>query len=229
MSWLHRVLGKDGVTQLAVDSQNFAARVVARPSPVGTHGAFSLSATSGVMAAGLAANAEIFQFRWTNAAVQQHLRSVRLEAGNAGTAFAAGVATFSMRLARAWTVDGTGGTALTFTGSDQKKRSAFATTLAPSGTSVRIASTAALTAGTKTLDSNDFAGLTTGVQAVAGVTLLTPGTYLWERNTADEWPCIFTQNEGFVIRATVPITGTWTFNIDMEWSEIDPAQLDGWP
>lgn len=227
MSWLHRVLGKDGATQLAVDSQTFAARTTQRPLQVGSRGSYSLSLTSGVMAAGLAANSEIFQFRWTNATLWMLLRSVRIEAGGI-IAFAAGVGTFGMRMARSWSADGTGGTAVTFGTNDQKKKTAFATTAAPSASGVRIASTAALGAGTKTLDGNDFAGLTCGVPATAGATLLTPGTYLWERNTADEWPGIFTQNEGFVIRATVPATGTWTFNVDLEWSELDPTLSDGW-
>lgn len=226
MSFLHRLLGADGVSQAAVETSK-ALRVTGRPMVIGARGAYSLSVTSGVMAAGLAANAEIFQFRWTSATLVALLRSVRIEAGNAGTAFAAGVATFGMRQARTWTVDGTGGTAITVATNDQKKKTAFATTAAPSGTGIRVASTAALGAGTKTLDGNDFAGLTCGVLATAGHTILTPGTYLWERNTSDEWPIYYAQNEGFVVRATVPITGTWTFNLDMEWNEIDPALIDG--
>lgn len=227
MSWLHRVLGKDGATQLGVDSQTFAARVTHRPMMVGSRGAYSLSASSGTMAAGLAANSEIFQFRWTSSSLYALLRSVRLEAGSIA-AFAAGVGIFGMRMARSWSADGTGGTAVSFGTNDQKKRTSFATTAAPSALGVRIASTAALGAGTKTLDANDFAGLATGVTATAGVTLLTPGTYLWERNTGDEWPIVLAQNEGFVIRATVPATGTWTFNVDMEWNELDPSVVDGW-
>jgi hypothetical protein len=228
MSWLHRSLGKDGASQWAIDS-SFAGRVSQRPSALGaTGGAYSLSVTSGVMAAGLAANSEIFQFRWVHATFAQHLRSIRIEAGNAGTAFAAGVATFTATVARSWSADGTGGTAITFGTNDQKKRTSFPTTKAPSGLGVRCASTAALGAGTKTLDGNAFAGLTCGVLATAGTTILTPGTYLWERNTGDEYPFYYLQNEGFVIRATVPATGTWTFNVDLEWSEIDPAVVDGW-
>lgn len=226
MSFLHKLLGADGVTQAVVETSK-ALRVTGRPVSIGARGAYSLSVTSGVMAAGLASNSEIFQFRWTSSTIQALLRSVRIEAGNAGTAFAAGVATFGMRIARSWSADGTGGTAITFGLNDQKKKTAWATTAAPSNAGVRVASTAALGAGTKTLDGNDFAGLTCGVLATAGHTILTPGTYLWERNTADEWPVIFAANEGFVVRATVPITGTWTFNLDMEWNEIDPAVIDG--
>lgn len=228
MSWLHRLLGRDGSTQLGIDSQTFAARMTSRPAMVGSRGAYALSVSSGTMAAGLAANAEIFQFRWTHASYLMLLRSIRLEATASTTAFTAGVATFGGRIARAWTVDGSGGTAIIFGANDQKKKTAFATTVAPSNTGIRVASTGALTAGTKTLDGNDFCGLACGVQATAGFGFLPPGTYIWERNTSDEWPLTFVANEGFVIRATVPATGTWQFNLDMEWSEIDPVQVDGW-
>src|SRR5947209_8198432 len=108
MSWLHRLLGKDGATQLAVDSWNSALRMSARPTAVGSRGSYSLSVTSGVMAAGLVANSEIFQFRWTHASYLMILRSIRLEAAVNTTAFTAGDAIFAGRAARTWTADGTG-------------------------------------------------------------------------------------------------------------------------
>ena len=227
MSFLQKLLGKDGTTQAAVEAKHAALRVTGRPMDVGVRGAYGLSVTSGVMAAGLAANSEIFQFRWTSNLYRCLLRSVRIEAG-AIIAFTAGVGTFGMRHARVWSADGTGGTAISFGTNDQKKLTGMATTAAPTATGVRCATTAALGAGTKTLDGNDFAGLSCGIPAVAGQTILTPGTYLWERNTSDEYPPNYGQNEGFAIRATVPATGTWTFNVDLEWSEVDPALIDGW-
>lgn len=198
------------------------------PKIQGQRGSYSLSVASGVMAAGLAANSEIFQFRWTSSVMYKLLRSVRLSAANAGTAFAAGVATFAMCFARSWTADGTLGTAVTFGASDQKKKTAFDTTQAPSNAGVRISSTAALGAGTKTLDGNDAAGLSVGVQAVAGIQLLAPGTFLWTREVMNKWPGIFAANEGFVIRATVPATGTWGFTVDLDWDEADPKIIDLW-
>jgi hypothetical protein len=43
---------------------------------------------------------------------------------------------------------------------------------------------------------------------------------LFGMDVANEWPLVFVQNEGFVIRGTVPATGTWEFGVLMEWSEI---------
>jgi hypothetical protein len=38
-----------------------------------------------------------------------------------------------------------------------------------------------------------------------------------------EMPLLLAQNEGFLLRATVPQTGTWSFSIAAEWDEIPPA------
>jgi hypothetical protein len=45
-------------------------------------------------------------------------------------------------------------------------------------------------------------------------------TSLYGRITPDEYPVMFEQNEGFVIRCTVPATGTWVFAVNVEWSEV---------
>ena len=66
-----------------------------------------------------------------------------------------------------------------------------------------------------------------GGQAAVFTTVM-PGTFLWQRNTSDEYPLLFEQNEGFVIRATVPATGTWQFSINVEWAEVDPTAVTGW-
>lgn len=189
-----------------------------------TGGTYAWGAVSGTMAAGLAANSEIFQFRHSSASFTAPLHSVKLSASVAGTAFAPGVPNFSMTIARGWTVDGTGGTGIAFTGNTNKRRTDFATSSQASG-NTRIATTAALTAGTKTLDTN------TG-PTIVGVTgtattgqIVQPGTVLWERTTGAKYPVLFEQNEGFVIRATVPATGTWVFAAIVEWEEPTPGDF----
>jgi hypothetical protein len=42
---------------------------------------------------------------------------------------------------------------------------------------------------------------------------------LWNRPEADSYPLLFAQNEGFIIRATVPATGTWAFAVTVDWNE----------
>jgi hypothetical protein len=233
MSWLQRLLGSDGTTQLAVDSKHQAARVSGRPMELATRGAYSLGVVSGVMAAGLGANAEIFQMRWLGTAgLYMLLRSVRISAGPGTTAFAAGPIEFNLTMARSWSADGGAGTAVVFsTANTNKKRTDFPLS-AFSDTGVRFSATAALTAGTKTLDTNRAASITSFVSSVATTAasgpFVQPGTILWQRDTDDEYPILFEANEGFVIRATVPATGTWQYSLAVEWSEIDPAVVSGW-
>jgi hypothetical protein len=237
MSWYHGILGKDAATKLAVDSTHFAARFAGRPMHLGANGAaFALSFTSGIMAAGMAANAEIIQMRWIHATFKCLLRSIVVNIYRASaTAFTAGTVNVTATHARGWSVDGGAGLPIVFsTFNTNKKRTDFNLSKF-SDTGVRRSDTAALTAGTKQLDTNPFASLGGFVGAVAPAatvevapSIIGPGTYLWQRNTHEEYPVLYEQNEGLVIRATVPATGTWGFAIGVEWAEIDPAEVDGW-
>lgn len=233
MSWLHRVLGKDGATQMGVDSKHFAARVSGRPMELGTRGAYALGVGSGTIAAGIAANAEIFQMRWVDATRICLVRSIILNAARDTTAFTAGPFQFEARMRRAYTADGASGTAIVFsTANTNKKRTDFPLSLF-SDTGCRVSNTGALTAGTGTLDTNAFAHMTGFVSSAATTAadnpMVQPGAYLWQRNTHEEYPLLLEQNEGFVIRVvTMPATGTWRFSVNVEWAEIDPAAVDGW-
>ena len=35
-----------------------------------------------------------------------------------------------------------------------------------------------------------------------------------------DYPVILAQNEGFIIRATVPITGVWNAGFNISWAEL---------
>lgn len=230
MSWLHRILGKDGSSQLVVDPKHFAARVSQRPMELGARGAYSIGLVTGILPAALGANSEIMQFRWVDSTRVAIIRSVRVSAAISTTAFVAGVPpTIELRAARAWSAQGTGGTGITFGANDAKKRTDFATTLVAAG-DVRIATTAALGAGTKTLDGTAIASAIGNTAAATATTqIIPPDTKLWERLTGDEYPLVLESNEGFVVRSVqVPGTGTWTAAICVEWSEIDTALVEGW-
>lgn len=195
-----------------------AAAQFAAPAPrVSTpdlNGSYSMAAASGTMAAGLTAGAPIFSFRYGGSGMAV-IRKVILSAGNAGTGFAAGVSTFDLYAARAFTVSDTGGTAVAITTNNGKLRTAFATTGA---SSVRIAATGTLTAGTRTLDTTQLVSFTVGTVVTAGITLLAPTDLL--PKAAGEMQPIFATNEGFVIHATVPATGTWVFSVTVVWDEV---------
>lgn len=233
ISFAQGVVQKGGASSNLTEVEpSKSARVTQRPMDVGTRGCYALAVTSGVMAAGLAANSEIGQMRWIDATRIMLLRQVRISAGPGTTAFAAGPIEFSLTAARTWSADGTAGTAVVMsTANTNKKRTDFPLSLF-SDTGIRFSATAALGAGTKTLDTNKMAAITSWVSSVATTAdsspFVAPGTVLWQRDTADEYPLLFEQNEGIAIRATVPITGTWQFSINVEWCEIDPTAITGW-
>ena len=222
---------------LEVGAATKAARIEARPIDVGALGAYQVSYTSGTMAAGLGAAAPIFSVRWGDATRTMLVRRVSLLAQNAGTAFTAGLTLFDIIVARAFTASDTGGTAVVLTGNQTKKRTSFGSSLV---TDMRGSATATLSAGTRTLDTLALATVFGAVQATATNFIFLPasghpmtaaaiaatGTYgdgglaLLEPEISNSWPLVLVQNEGFVIRATVPATGTWRFNVQVEWAEV---------
>ena len=225
MSWIHRLLGKDGTTQLGIDPKHFAARVAQRPMEVGARGAYHAAFYTGVLPAALGANSEIFQFRFVHASFQAMPRRVLVAAAVSTTAFAAGVpVAIEMRHARSWSAQGTLGTGITWGSNDGKKKTSHASTVLAAG-DVRIATTAALGAGTKTLDGTPCGHVLWQPGTAVNQMNLTP---IWER-IADAYPPNYLNQEGFVIRSVeVPATGTWKACIVVEWDEIDPAGVDGW-
>lgn len=206
--------GSSGV-EVEVEAATKAARVVQRPNDYGSLGIYNKSMTSGTMAAGLAANSNIFQFRYSGASVAL-IRRIRLSAGNAGTGFTAGAGTFSVFPARSFVASGSGGTAGTLTGNNGKLRTSMGTTGVGD---IRVSSTAALTAGTWTLDTDPICGVTVGIVATAGIGILSPADLFL--HDGGQYPFVCAQNEGFTIQATVPATGTWTFSAQVEWEELN--------
>ena len=220
-----------------VGASTKGARIEERPVDVGSLGAYQVSYTSGTMAAGLAAAAPIFSCRWGDATRTMLVRRVSLIAQNAGTAFTAGLFTFDLIVARGFTASDSAGNAISLAGNNQKKRTSFGSSLI---TDLRGSSTATLTAGTRTLDALPIATIKGAVQGTATNFLFVPGsghpmtaaaiaatgTYggrgvdLVYPEIGNSWPVVLVQNEGFLIRATVPATGTWLFVVELEWAEV---------
>lgn len=208
---------------IQVDPTHQAARVSVRPMEL--LGSYSIAALSGIMAAGIAGNSPVFCFRWapvdtTRVAL---VRKLRFTAGNLGTAFTAGGVTIAAFIARTFTVIDTSlGTVLTTSGNNQKRRTSHAAS-ANVAAQVGISATAAQVAGTRTLDANAFATFTTAVPNTAGSVLVPQPGYLIDPTEAGKYPQVLAVNEGIIIQATVPATGTWTFAVDMDWDEALPS------
>jgi hypothetical protein len=213
-----QIVGTNGTTVQEVDTNTHAAHVTLRAEDYGSLGAYSLASGNGAsaMAAGIAANSPIFSFRWGNASNLALVKRVLLSMGCGATAFAAGAATFNLVAARSFSASDTGGTSILPSGNQGKLRtSGMGTTLL---TDARISATAALSAGTRTLDANALATAVQGVPAVAGQQILAPYPLLDQR--PGEHPFVLAQNEGFVITCTVPATGVWFFGVKVDWLEI---------
>jgi hypothetical protein len=212
----------NGGTVADVDGTTFRAlRVAQRPVDYGALGMYAANWVTGVMAAGLAANAEIFQARWTDATRFCAVFDIGCDGAGGIVAFTAGATKFEAMIARGWSADGGGGTPLTITGNNQKLRTSMATTLFGA---IRGSATAALTAGTKTLDSHGIGAVCGAVTVNAGDKVLVPGK-LFSARDVDNHPIILASNgsstsEGVIVRATVPATGTWTGGVSMKWAEL---------
>ena len=212
--------GNAGVAS-EVEANTRALRTTPRPIDVGSLGSYSIAGTTGTVAAGAAANSLIFTFRWTSATNTALIRKVTTAMASLGTGFTAGVGSCGIIFARGFTVADTGGTTLTITGNNAKRRTSFGTTTLQEA---RISTTAALTAGTRTLDAQDLA-LTMFAVSAATNTVMLPTTAIWSPDFSGEWPMVLAQNEGFSVRYTVPATGTWQAQFGVEWSEVVNANF----
>lgn len=199
-----------------VDTASLAARITARPTDPSTLGSYLLAVDNGtsVMAAGLSANSPVFSFRWGNSNLCV-LNSIRVSMSTT-VAFAAGRIALQSFFARSFSASDTNGTAVTLTGNNTKKRTSFGTALL---TDARISATATLAAGTRTLDTQPFGELLSE-SVVANANSIFVQQPMYVRDTSDQYPLTFAQNEGFVIQAAVPATGTWFFAVTVDWLEI---------
>ena len=207
-----------------VDGTTFnALRVTGRPVNYGSFGSYSLGTSSGTMAATLAANSEIFQFRWPDSTNLALVRRVDISAGALVGANAAALIGFRMIAARAWTTAGSGGARPVLTDNNCKLRGNTGTSLV---NDVGISTTTGLTAGTKTLDAAGLAAVSIGI-GTANVNTMISNSFLANTALFDAThtisPLILAQNEGFVLRSDAnafPITMTWGFSVNVVWAEV---------
>lgn len=212
-----QISGFTSTNIMEVEALTKAARVTLRPEDYGALGVYSLGSSNGTtqMAAGLAANANIFSARWTHASNLALIKRVQLSMGCGATAFAAGVAQFHCLVARSFTVVDSGGVSILPATNVNKLRTSMGTTLFGD---MRISQTAALTAGTRTVDSNPLGSIVQGVPNVAGQNILAPYPLFEAR--PGEHPCVLATNEGILIQANVPATGVWFFAVKIDWVEL---------
>lgn len=204
-----------------VDTASLSARATQRPNDPGTLGHYSIATTNGasVIAAATSAAAPVFSWRWGNANIAA-VYAVRIGVTVTTTAFTAGRALFEMvpALGGSFSAADTGGTAVTVTGNNAKKRQSFGTTLL---SDARISATAVLVAGTRTLNATNCGLILAQASTAINYSLVLPNTPIFTgRDNSDQYPMTFAQNEGFIIQSTVPATGTWFLSVAVDWMEI---------
>lgn len=204
------------------------AHVILKPTDHATLGAYRWSGVSGTIAAALAANAQLFYLRWTDATRFCVVTHVKVEF-QALTAFTAATLTdFGFALIKATSVSaGGGGTDLFASAAPTKMRASMGTSLLAATGLARMATTAALTALT-TLDSYPIAQSVGDPQRVnpAAATeeqRVNDPTLLWQPDMSrGEHPLVLAQNEGLVVRnrAVWPAAGTGIVHVELAWAEV---------
>ena len=196
--------------------------VASKATPYGTLGHYRAAAATGTLAAALAANAQLFQFKWTDAtrlAVITYLqwKFKTLTVFTSATLTDFGVDMFKVTSYAA----GGGGTTL---GAPSKMRTSMGASLVGG---LNISTTAALTAAT-TLDAVAIA------QSIGHPNRRTPATAIEEPLDQvplglfnpdlghGEHPLVLAQNEGFVLRNRVvwPAAGTGVLQVELGWAEV---------
>ena len=183
------------------------------PDP-GILGIYSAGVRTGDIAAPLAANSPLFSLRWTNTTRFFVLDQLRVAVAVSGVITTSVASSLELVIARSFTASDTGGTALTLTGDNNTFRTSFATSLVGDA---RIATTAALSAGTRTLDSQAFAGVPFATGTAIGVPLEL--TTLYDRLSL--FPLVLDADEGFIVRngPAGPATGTFVVHVNLRWLE----------
>jgi len=204
-----QVQGNGGTTQ-EVDATFRAARVSLRPAEV--IGYYSVSGASGALT-GVAANGPVFSFRNTgsNLILVRRL-SIRFVTTTAFTA-AQGL-DYQLVRANSFTASDTGGTAL-YTAGANKHRTGF--TNITSAPDIRISSTGALTAGTRTLETAGM-GIAGGSSTGVGTSMLTEDLLGYD---SGDYPLVLAQNEGFVITNGIAMgaAGVIRLQVSVEYAE----------
>lgn len=125
---------------------------------------------------------------------------------------------WGLKVARAFTVSDSAGTPVALTGNNCKARTSLGTL---TSVDCRIAAAAALTAGTKTLDTNDIGVTGTYAPATTAGVLLTPSDRNLLSHDAGDHPLVLATNEGFNIMNLVAMGagGVGTLYVNMEVAE----------
>ena len=205
-----------------------ALHITPKPTAPSTSlGAYRIASTTGTLAAALAALAQIFYVRWTDATrfFVLHRFVARFQTLTLFTA--AQLVDFGFDLIKVTAVSAGGSGTDLGALAKTKMRSSMGASLLDTAGLMRISTTAALTALT-TVDATSIAQ-SLGDQQRMNPTAATeeqrindPTLEYFADIGAGEYPLVLTQNEGLVLRNRTlwPAAGTGIVQIEMSWSEV---------
>jgi hypothetical protein len=200
---------------LEVDATFKASRSTVRPMECLNW--YSIGTPSGALT-GVAANAAVFSFRNIGAnPIAVRRTGVGFIATTGFTA--AQKLDYGLMVARAFSASDSGGNAVLLIGNNAKMRSSLGTVTA---VDCRISAAAALTAGTKTLDTNHLAQVGGwALAAAAGVILAPSANNLLQHDTGD-YPLVLATNEGFNIMnlTAMGAAGVGSLYVNFEFAEV---------
>lgn len=129
---------------------------------------------------------------------------------------------YGLRSARAWTAADSGGTAISFASSNTDMK----TSLAAPNVEARVATTAALTAGTRSPDAN-YQGITAGWSGAIGAAAPVPCIDNLLKHDPGDHPIVLANNEGILIDNLVLMgaVGVGVAYINVELAEVATTEF----
>lgn len=181
-------------------------------------GDYRNSSFTGLLTA-VAAGGELFNFRWTDAANLAVIKYLKVRFAVITGFTATQELAFDVVQATNWSTVGSGGTAIAPTATNLMKRSTYPQSKVGD---LRISTTGALTAGTKTFFGSSIMTDTKKTLAAAATVQDADFEASIELVTQDKHPIILLQNEGIVVRNTIAMgaIGTVRATVDIAWSEF---------
>lgn len=206
-----QLAGESGIVQ-EVDTTFKSARVTLRPTQL--NGYFSVSGSSGALT-GVAAAGPVWSFRNTGANLLL-VRRVSIGFVTTTAFTAAQGLQYEMFRANSFTVSDSGGTNLFVAGANKHRLSFPNVTSAPD---IRIASTGALTAGTRTLETVGM-GIAGGSSTGVGTSM--PITDILEQDAGD-YPFVLAQNEGLIIANGIAMAAAGVIRLQVSVEYLETA------
>ena len=213
-----QILGADGTTVVRVDPTFGALRVTPRPLEVTAW--MQISAKTGALTVVTGSTANLV-FALRNGGSNLYLvRKIQIGYTTTTGYTAAQFQDFGAYVARGYTGASSGGTAITISGNTNKLRTSLGTLSTPD---CRISTTAALTAGTLTVDTNPIGVYGTWcAAATAGAGF--PLTTIFDQGPGD-YPLVLANQEGLVICpiTTMGAAGVGILTVVVEVAETTTA------